>query len=779
MFSVLTKIIQKKITENIAADKLHKPIFYRIHNSADNEALTTLLKDNDDIVVYDTIKSQLRELIKTKFPKLTLSPEQYEEKISQHLNGQPIDEYGVWVYYPWSRKLVHILDEQEFVDLRTSANRNKITTAERDVLSTKKVGVIGLSVGQSVSLTLALERGCGELRIADFDTLELNNLNRIRTGLHNLGLLKAYAVAREIAEIDPFFKVVCYTEGINESNIHDFFTNGGLLNMVIDECDGVNIKILCRLKARELNVPVLMEASDRGTVDVERFDLEPDRKIMHGWLEHLPIDFNILNNLKTSEEKLPYILPISGLDTLSPRMKASMVEIQQTITTWPQLATAVALGGAITADTCRRIFLNQFTDSGRYFIDLEKIIPDTRHKESSPLLFTSLENEMTKDDLSNIVSQCTIRYATHSNPPVLEVIEKLVNDAIKAPSAGNNQPWNWHYENNLLFLLHDRVRSISFGDFHHIASYVALGAALENFNLAAFHNSIPIAVHTFPVSDRRCVAVIQFTSDQLPVDLFEPTKLYAAIGTRITNRNLGSRISLSDTHTDYLAKAVASVNGATLHLRENIADLEELKEIMSAAERLRMLHIEGHYEFYEKEIRWNDEHSRTTGDGIDIATVDISASDKVGLQLVKDPEVVKLLAEWRGGKALEKIAIKAVDSASAVGLITMPQSFSGDYLNGGRAVERLWLMATHLGISMQPMLAATLHFARLKYGNGDGLPDFMKEEFTLLHQRFLKVFPEAENKAEVFLFRLSIAHSPIIKSYRYPVEKVFKHSLKQ
>lgn len=776
MFGVLTKIIQKKIADNTDAQGLHKPYFYRIYNTADNEALTELLNENEGIVVYDTIKSQLRELIKIKFPTQTLTPEQYEQKIAEHLKGQPLDEYGVWVYYPWSHKLVHILDEEEFIDLRTSANRNKITTAERDILATKKVGVIGLSVGQSVSLTLALERGCGELRIADFDTLELNNLNRIRTGLHNLGLLKAYAVAREIAEIDPFFKVVCYTDGITEGNIHDFFTQGGLLNMVIDECDGVNIKILCRLKARELNVPVLMEASDRGTVDVERFDLEPERKIMHGWLEHLTIDFKVLNSLKTSEEKLPYILPISGLETLSARMKASMVEIQQTITTWPQLATAVTLGGAVTADTCRRIFLNQFTDSGRYFIDMEKIMPDTRPKEKSPLLFTSSEGELTHEELNIIVSECTIKFSAESKAPGLNIIEELVKAAIKAPSAGNNQPWNWHYENNLLFMLHDRVRSVSFGDFQHIASYIALGAALENLNLAAIHHNISISVHYFPVSDTRCAAVIQFAPQHNGASMFEPHKLYAAIDTRITNRNLGSRVPLSFSQSALLSQSVASVDGAALHLRVGDSDLEELKEIMSAAERLRMLHAEGHYEFYEKEIRWNDEHSRTTGDGIDISTVDISASDKVGLKLVKDPEVVKLLADWRGGKALEKIANKAVNSASAVGLITMPQFTSVNYLDGGRAVERLWLTATGAGISMQPMLAATLHFARLKYGNGEGLPDFMKEEFSVLHNRFLKIFPEAVGRAEVFLFRLSIADLPIVKSYRYPVEKVFKHS---
>ncbi|MGB1031398.1 MAG: ThiF family adenylyltransferase, partial [Flavobacteriales bacterium] len=120
------------------------------------------------------------------------------------MKGVEPADYGVWVYYPWLRKLVHLLDEKEFVECRTNRNKYKITAEEQEVLSKKVVGVVGLSVGQSVSLTMAMERSFGELRIADFDDLELTNLNRIRTGVHNLGLPKTTIVAREIAEIDPF-----------------------------------------------------------------------------------------------------------------------------------------------------------------------------------------------------------------------------------------------------------------------------------------------------------------------------------------------------------------------------------------------------------------------------------------------------------------------------------------------------------------------------------------------------------------------------------------------
>jgi hypothetical protein len=220
---------------------------------------------------------------------------------------------------------------------------------------------------------MAMERAFGEIRLADFDSLELTNMNRIRTGLHNLGVPKVVVAAREIVEMDPFLKVVCYPEGITEENIDDFLTKGGRLDILVDECDSVEIKIHCRIRAKALRIPVVMDTSDRGLVDVERFDLEPDRPLLHGLINGITVsDYSSL----TDAEKIPLIGAMVGLATVSDRMKASLPEVGKTIRTWPQLASAVALGGAIGTDVCRRIALNQYHESGRYYVDLEQIIRD-------------------------------------------------------------------------------------------------------------------------------------------------------------------------------------------------------------------------------------------------------------------------------------------------------------------------------------------------------------------------------------------------------------------
>ncbi len=225
---MLTKIIYNKAIKIQEEQNEYKPSFFRITNEEEKSSLGKLIDEKSNIKIYDTMASQLKELVKSFSPRQTLTPAEIEERKSEHLAGSDIMEYGVWVYYPWSEKLVHILDEKEFVFLRTNRNKYKITGEEETRLSTKRIGVIGLSVGQSVSLTLAMERTFGELRIADFDDLEITNLNRLRTGIHNMGLLKTVLVAREIAEIDPFLKVTCFHEGITDENMERFLMDNGI-----------------------------------------------------------------------------------------------------------------------------------------------------------------------------------------------------------------------------------------------------------------------------------------------------------------------------------------------------------------------------------------------------------------------------------------------------------------------------------------------------------------------------------------------------------------------
>ncbi len=314
--------------------------------------------------VIDTIESQVKELLLSRNCSLQSKDVDNLDLVSKFLNNfGDRKEAGVWVFYPWSNKVLHLLNEEDFVEVRTNRNKLKISTDEQITLGTKKVGIAGLSVGRSIALTLALERTAGELHLADFDTLDLSNLNRIKAPLHQLGLNKAVATAREIAEIDPFIKVTCFKDGLTEENMKRFFLENGKLNIFIEECDDIAIKINARLKAREFGIPVIMETSDNCIVDIERFDLEPKRPIFHGRLTEKEIEIGRM--AKTMDEKLFVLSKILNPSNVSSGMKKSLQEMGKSIRSWPQLGSEVVRGGGVNTHFTRKILLNQHSESGQ------------------------------------------------------------------------------------------------------------------------------------------------------------------------------------------------------------------------------------------------------------------------------------------------------------------------------------------------------------------------------------------------------------------------------
>jgi molybdopterin/thiamine biosynthesis adenylyltransferase len=763
---MLTKTINEKIGHIISEHSLYKPVFYRLENDNDQEALKELLQNRSSVKVYDTIGAQLKELIKSMSPRETLSDLQIAERIETHLGNISQAHYGVWVYYPWNDKLVHLLDEKEFVFMRTNRNKYKITDEEEEILSKKIVGVVGLSVGQAVCVTMALERSFGELRMADFDELEITNMNRLRTAVYNMGLKKTVQVARDIAEIDPFLKVNIFSDGLTKENMDEFFTKGGKLDLVIDECDGLDMKILLRHKAKELGVPVLMEASDRGTVDVERFDLEPDRPILHGYIDHL--DHTRIGSL-TNEEKIPYIMPMLGLETISKRLRASMVEIKQTISTWPQLASAVALGGALCADITRRIFLDKYRSSGRYFVDIEELIGD------KPLLMegTYKVAEMHYPALSVADMQAIV--ATVASPfssATDEDLTILATAAINAPSAGNNQPWKLFSQNGILYLFHDKEKSWSWTDMEGFIAQISLGAALENIIVQAAALGYQAHYNLFPASaDSPLIASVAFhTTTSKPQDL---TYLANYIGARCTNRKHGDNTTLNNNLLAELSEAATAIPGAQLTFLTGEEDIHAFADIESAAERIRSLHPQSHYEFFTKEMRWNPSGKEIIHDGLDIKTLELSVSDEMGLKIVSDPAVIALLNQWGGGKVLEKLIRLAIRSSSAVGLITVPAYAPNHIVEGGRAAERVWLQATANQLSLQPISAPLFLHTKAKYGNVTEENPKMITEINSLFASLTKLFPILNERHGLFLFRLFRGDPPTARSIRRPLSELY------
>ncbi|MDT5289826.1 MAG: hypothetical protein QOF88_4715, partial [Mycobacterium sp.] len=363
-----------------------------------------------------------------------------------------VGEAPRWAYYPWRRTVVKILGPRSFRRLRLDRNRNLITVDEQDRLGTLRIGVVGLSSGHVIAHTLAAQGLCGELRLADFDDLELSNLNRVPGSVFDLGVNKARVAARRIAELDPYLTVRAMTSGVTPATVGIFLEG---LDIVIEECDSLDIKALVREQARARRLPVLMATSDRGLIDVERFDLEPGRPIFHGLLG--TVDTAELSGL-SSQQKIPHVLRLVDVTGLSMRAAASLLEVGHTLATWPQLAGDVTLGAGAIAEAVRRIGLGEPLSSGRVNLDVGATLDDIEEPTSAEPRFDS---EPIEDDEPSDLIGAVAAAANH------------------APSGGNAQPWTIDTASDSVTvrLAPEHTSTI---DVRFRGSAVAIGAAVFN-----------------------------------------------------------------------------------------------------------------------------------------------------------------------------------------------------------------------------------------------------------------------------------------------------------
>jgi molybdopterin/thiamine biosynthesis adenylyltransferase len=635
-----------------------------------------------------------------------------------------------WAYYPWRRAVVAVLGPQAFRAVRLDRNRNSITADEQARLGALRIGVAGLSVGHVIAHTLAAQGICGELRLTDFDRIELSNLNRLPATVLDLGLNKAEVAARRIAELDPYLHVRVLDLGLTFDTIDEFLDG---LDIVVEECDSLDMKARLREGARARRIPVLMATSDRGLVDVERFDLEPRRPILHGLLDEL--DVALLPEM-SSREKVPYMLRFLAAELLSARVAASVIEIDRTLSTWPQLSGDVVLGATVIAEAVRRIGLGENLRSGRVRVDVGAALdrldePETAGDRPPP----------------------PVEYSDPAQPGVFDLIAAA---AIRAPSASNAQPWHVEVGADAVTirLAPEHTSTLDVGL---RGSAVALGAALCNAKVAAASRQALGSVTLLEDVDGAPLQATLHLGDGADADL---AGLYQPMLARETNRRLGTSCPIA-AGTIELLRTVAEREGARLNLLTGRDDIACAATILAASERARYLTPRLHAEMVS-ELRWPGDPGQDTG--IDVRSLELDPGDLAVLDILRRPDVMACLAQWNGGTALGEDTRRRVAASSAVAVISVSGGTLTDYARGGSAAEAVWVTAQQRGLAVQPISPAFLYahnaeeLTELSSAFADELGHLQKE-FHQLAQLPVAAFP-------VLVLRFAVGDPASVRSRR-------------
>jgi nitroreductase len=666
-----------------------------------------------------------------------------------------------------------VLPPEAFRELRLDRNRPRLMAEDMACLSEFTVGIAGLSVGNAIALTLALEGAVGHLRLADFDSLDLSNMNRVRAAVHDIGLPKTLLVARQIAELDPYLGI-SLLDGIRQDNVGEFLRGGAELgpplDVLIDECDSLSVKFLLRHEARAAGVPVLMETSDRGMLDVERFDVEPQRPLFHG-LAGDTTDvgdggFSVGDDAARAR-KAAVAIRLLDAPMISTRLAASFLEIDSTISSWPQLASDVVLGGASVTIAVRRLALGHLLPSGRRYVDLEALVAEVPDTMVPPAPGVTRPEPRPPVGLAH----------PGRTDEVPELVRYLVEHAVLAPSGGNSQPWHFYWSDDTLWVTLDRDRGQNLADPKDRAVRLALGAAVENIVIAAAARDLIAAVEPFPIPDAPdVVAAITVGPDTNARGTGNPkqTALLRAVLRRRTHRRPGVRAALTSDEAAALTSAGA-MHGARLDLCIRPDEMDEIGRILGACDRIRFLNPHLHRELIG-ELRLDRAGAEHRRDGITVSSLVLPPGPEAAMELITRPDVVARLRHVGGGARLEEVSRDAAAGASAIGLLSLGEDTPEAWLAGGRAMQRTWLRAELLDLGLHPMMFALYMFDLL-----DGPPArlFSADEVSTLRDlknRFLQATMPTRGPI-AFLFRLSRITAPAEQSLRLPAEWVLSAGL--
>ncbi|WP_297774119.1 Rv1355c family protein [Mycobacterium sp.] len=641
-----------------------------------------------------------------------------------------LTEPSRWAYYPWRRTVVAVLGPRGYRAVRLDRNRNNITRVEQDRLGALRIGVAGLSVGHVIAHTLAAQGLCGNLRLADFDHLELSNLNRVPATVFDLGVNKAHVAARRIAELDPYLPVEVFDAGLTVDTV-DAFLDG--LDVVIEECDSLDMKALLREGARARRIPVLMATSDRGLVDVERFDQEPQRPILHGLLGDL--DIGLLPGM-SSREKVPHILRHLDAERLSPRTAASLLEIDRTVSTWPQVASDVVLGASALAEGVRRIGLGEELRSGRTRIDIG--------------------GALDRLDEPGMARHRPAPVDGHEPPQLPGMAGIIAAAAIRAPSGGNVQPWRVQ-AGPAGITIDIAVQHTSTMDVGFRGSAVAVGAALINARIAAAAHHVlgPVSLAgDVDGSPLRATLELADGTDPELADLYQPML------ERETNRHHGNPRPIDATTIEVLGAATHR-ECARLHLITERDDIAHAATILAASDRTRYLTPHLHEEMVS-ELRWPGDPEPDTG--IDVRSLELDAGDLAMLDILRRTDVMTRLAQWNAGGALGEDTRDRISASSALAAITVPGRDLRDYARGGAAVELVWIIAQQRGLTVQPVSPVFL-YARDRTEFDELSPQFA-DELTQLQRDFHELAGIAPERSPVLILRFTAGPAASVPSRR-------------
>ena len=347
-----------------------------------------------------------------------------------------------------------------------------------------------------------------------------------------------------------------------------------------------------------------------------------------------------------------------------------------------------------------------------------------------------------------------------------EDIINIIKAGIFAPSGDNCQPWEIYFDGGKLYLKNIKSKDTSLYNVKNIASYIAFGAMIENMIITARSLGYEISTTLFPEGENSSiVATLSFIKGQ-PV--FDP--LLNFIDKRCVNRKKYKPMQLETHARESLKKTAAQFKGAELFLIEDEEEKKKLAELLAVNDRI-LFENKNLHDFLFEHLRWTKKETEKSRDGMSIESLELGFLQSRIFKFLSSWNLVRFLNFLGFSRLVPAQSYKLCTSSSALCVLLMQGLNSESFVDGGRVLQKIWLTAASLGLSLHPMTGVTFLIQRLRMGEDKGLSNSHRELLIDIYQRLKDIFP-IENKAIIMSFRIGYADQPSDKSLRLSVEEV-------
>lgn len=338
------------------------------------------------------------------------------------------------------------------------------------------------------------------------------------------------------------------------------------------------------------------------------------------------------------------------------------------------------------------------------------------------------------------------------------LIDLMLDMAVQAPSGDNAQPWEFKLDGESILLINVPGKDATLYNFKERGSYIAHGAAIENICVTGAAQGLTTTVDLFPGGEN-VVARLSFAPGAKHDELLE-----MSISKRCTNRKPYLLKNLDPDDRAALEQSVTSIVGPKLH----IADGENVKALSECVCRNEQLLFEnkGLHEFLFSMIRWTREEEMRAS-GLYVKTMEFPLPLQFLLRFVfSNFSAVSAFNLIGLSRFIPKQSALVYKSSSAFLAITISGDSNAEFVNAGRAMQRLWLTAQQRSMNVQPTAGIPYLAERVRAGEGQAFSSEHQQIILETSDKISSIFDIKEGRIAM-LMRVGYGSDPSARSLKF------------